>query len=51
VWLVDPAAKTLEVLALDGATYRLLSAHGGDDVISAPPFEAAELRLAPLWSR
>ncbi|NOY90516.1 MAG: Uma2 family endonuclease [Deltaproteobacteria bacterium] len=51
VWLVDPAPKTLEVLALDGATYRLLSAHGGADVVSAPPFESAELRLAPLWSR
>ncbi len=51
VWLVDPAAKTLEVLALDGPTYRLLSAHGGDDEISAPPFEAVVLSLAPLWSR
>ncbi len=51
VWLVDPAAQTLEVLALEGESYLLLGAHGADDVITAPPFEAAELRLAPLWSR
>jgi len=51
VWLVDPGPQTLEVFALDGESYRLLSAHGGDDVITAPPFEATKLRLAPLWRR
>jgi len=51
VWLVDPAVQTLEVLGLDGETYRLLGTHGGDDVIMAPPFEAAELDLSVLWSR
>lgn len=51
VWLVDPAVQTLEVLALDGESYRLLATHGGEDVITAPPFEAAELDLSVLWSR
>jgi Uma2 family endonuclease len=50
-WLVDPTAQTLEVLALDGETYRLLATHGGDAVIKAPPFDAEGLDLAPLWRR
>jgi len=51
VWLVDPIAQTLEVFVLDGATYRLLVTHAGDDVIEAPPFEAEPLELARLWQR
>ncbi|NOY90071.1 MAG: Uma2 family endonuclease, partial [Deltaproteobacteria bacterium] len=51
VWLVDPAAQTLEVFALDGATYRLLSVHSEDDVVEAAPFDAVPLKLARLWSR
>ncbi len=51
IWLVDPMHQTLEVLALDGDSYRLVATYGGDDVIAAPPFEAAEIDLAALWSR
>ncbi len=51
VWLVDPVAQTLEVFALDGATYRLASTHGQDDVVEAVPFDAVPLKLARLWSR
>lgn len=51
VWLVDPSAQTLEVFALDGATYRLLATHGGDVLVEAPPFDAEPLDLAPLWRR
>lgn len=51
VWLVDPAAQTLEVYSLDGATCRLSSTHGEDDVVEAVPFEAVPLHLARLWSR
>ena len=50
VWLVDPDAKTLEVLELDGATYRLVATHGGEAVVRAVPFNAIELELADLWS-
>jgi Uma2 family endonuclease len=49
VWLVDPQAQTLEVLALDGPTYRLIGSHAGDEKVRAPPFDAIELELAPLW--
>jgi Uma2 family endonuclease len=50
VWLVDPDAKTLEVLELDGDTYRLVATHGGDAVVRAVPFDAIELELAELWA-
>jgi Uma2 family endonuclease len=49
VWLVDPDAKTLEVLELDGETYRLVATHGGDTVVQAVPFDAIELELGSLW--
>jgi Uma2 family endonuclease len=51
VWLVDPDGKTLEVLELDGDTYRLVATHGGDAVVRAVPFDAIELKLADLWGK
>jgi Uma2 family endonuclease len=52
VWLVDPLAKTLEVLRLDGATYRILETYGGDEAkVRAEPFDAIELELGALWAR
>ncbi len=50
VWLVDPAGKTLEVLQLDGATYRILDVHTGDGKVRAIPFDAIELDLSILWT-
>jgi Uma2 family endonuclease len=49
IWLVDPAARTLEVFRLDGGGWRLLGAHGGADCVRAEPFEALELDLLLLW--
>ena len=51
VWIVDPAAKTLEVYRLDGDTFRLISTHGGDEHVRAEPFDAVELELGALWMR
>ena len=51
VWLVDPAATTLEVYHLDGDTWRLLATHEGDAHVRAQPFHALELELGALWSR
>lgn len=51
VWLVDPIAKTLEVLRLDGLTYRLIATEAGDSPIRAEPFDAIELDLGALWAR
>jgi len=51
VWLADPLAQTLEILELDGATYRLLDVVTGDTKVRARPFDAIELDLALLWAR
>jgi Uma2 family endonuclease len=50
-WLVSPTARTLEVLELDGDTFRILGTFKNDDRVRAPPFEAFELELAVLWER
>ncbi len=50
VWLVDPLAQTLEVLRLDGATYRLIATFCDDARVRAEPFDAIELELAALWA-
>jgi Uma2 family endonuclease len=50
VWLVTPAEQTLEVLRLDGESYRLIVTFGGDAVVRAEPFDAVELELSPLWA-
>jgi Uma2 family endonuclease len=49
-WLVDPVAKTLEVLRLVDQRWSLISAHEGNAKVRAEPFEAIELELAALWS-
>ncbi len=49
VWLVDPEARTLEVLRLEGTRYTLLVTHTGRARVRAEPFEAIELELAFLW--
>ncbi len=49
VWLVDPEARTLEVLRLEGARYMLLVTHTGLARVCVEPFEAIELELAFLW--
>jgi Uma2 family endonuclease len=51
VWLVDPLLKTLEVLRLDGTTYRIVAVHRDDARPRAEPFDAIELELASLWAR
>jgi Uma2 family endonuclease len=48
-WIVDPAARTLEVYQARGEVYSLIAAHEGDEVVRAAPFEAMELRLADVW--
>jgi hypothetical protein len=49
VWLVDPAAHTLEVLELEGERYVLAATYGGDGTVRAKPFDAIELQLSALW--
>lgn len=51
VWLVDPHEKAVEVLRLDGASYRLVGTFGGDGGVCAEPFDAAEIPPAFLWGK
>ncbi|MBK6696423.1 MAG: Uma2 family endonuclease [Myxococcales bacterium] len=51
VWLVDPIERYLEILRLDGATYRLVATFYGDAKVRAEPFDAIELDLSALWAR
>ena len=51
VWLVDPLLQTVEVLRLDGASYRLVTTWRGDMSVRAEPFDAIELELGALWAR
>lgn len=50
-WLVDPLQETLEVFALDGASWRIAGLYQGDTTVRAVPFDAIEIALAWLWGR
>jgi hypothetical protein len=49
VWLLDPIARTLEVLVLAGSRWSIVKVHGGSDAVRSEPFAAIELDLARLW--
>jgi Uma2 family endonuclease len=49
LWLLNPEARTLEVLRLQGEKWLVAAVHSGDEAIRAEPFEAVELDLATLW--
>jgi Uma2 family endonuclease len=48
-WYVDPAARTLEVLALTGGKWLIAAAFKDADAVAAPPFEAHSFALDVLW--
>lgn len=51
VWMIDPVSQTLEVLRLDGETYRIVRVASGADRVRAEPFDAIEIDLSILWMR
>lgn len=51
VWLIEPVSQTLEVLRLDGDTYRIMQVARGEAAVRAEPFDAIELELRVLWAR
>ncbi len=51
VWLLEPIERTLEIFALDGATYRLIAIAADAECGRFAPFEAIELELPALWRR
>ncbi len=50
LWLVNPLARTLEVLRLAGDFYTLIAVHADHERVRAEPFEALELDLRWLWA-
>ena len=51
LWLVDPIARTLEGLVLEGARWSVLGTWRDDAKVRVEPFEAFELELGGLWAR
>jgi Uma2 family endonuclease len=49
VWLIDPLAKTFEVLSSESGKWTVDGLFGGNDVVRAAPFDAIEVKLARLW--
>lgn len=49
VWLVDPLARTLESLHLEGDRWTVVSSHGGDELAQVEPFAGVEIRLGRWW--
>ncbi|MGI5863497.1 MAG: Uma2 family endonuclease [Myxococcales bacterium] len=51
LWLLDPRARTLEVMRVEEGRWFVVAVHAGDEKARAEPFEAIELELAALWAR
>jgi Uma2 family endonuclease len=48
-WLINPLARTLEVLRLERQRWVLIASHSGEEIVRAEPFEAAPVDLLLLW--
>lgn len=48
-WLVNPLARTLEVLRLERERWTVVAAHAADEIVRAEPFEEAAIDLLLLW--
>jgi len=48
-WLVDPLARTLEVLRLCDGRWTIVSVYARDEVVRAEPFDDIALELRALW--
>ena len=49
-WLIDPLARTLEVLRLENGRWTILATHAGAEVVRAEPFAEIEVELQALWT-
>ncbi|MGH9383358.1 MAG: Uma2 family endonuclease [Vicinamibacterales bacterium] len=50
VWLIDPLARTLEALRLEGSRWTIIATWSGLASLRDEPFEALELELSLLWA-
>ena len=49
VWLLDPATRILEVMALEAGRWVIHATFGQDERVRAVPFDAIEIDLAQIW--
>ena len=49
VWIVDPAAQTLEAFELRESRWTLIAALKDDEPVAVPPFAEVAFSLADLW--
>lgn len=49
-WIIDPLARTLEAFRRQGASWLLITTHGGDRPGRIEPFDAVEIDVRALWS-
>ena len=48
-WLIDPLARTLEVLRLENDRWSIVTTAGESETVRVEPFDAIEVELALLW--
>jgi len=48
-WLIDPIARSLEVMSLDAGRWTKLDRYEGEAKVRAAPFDAIDLELGALW--
>jgi Uma2 family endonuclease len=49
LWLVDPAAQTLEAFVLRDGAWTLIAALKDNDEVRVPPFDAVAFPVSVLW--
>jgi Uma2 family endonuclease len=49
-WLIDPIARTLEILRLEAGTWTAIVTHAGEAAVRAEPFDAIEFNLGEFWA-
>jgi Uma2 family endonuclease len=49
-WLIDPLARTLEVLRIENGHWSIMATHIDAEVVRAEPFADIELELSALWA-
>ena len=48
-WLIDPIARSLEVMSLEAGKWAQPLRHEGQAKVRVAPFDAIELELGALW--
>jgi Uma2 family endonuclease len=49
-WLIDPIARTLEILRLEAGKWTAIVTHAGEAAVRAEPFDAIEFNLGEFWA-